>query len=557
MALIRRRLFLTRAVQGAVGLTCADFLSFFLKFGLPPGQRALAMARDRASEVESPRFLIYWFLEGGWMGYDMFNPVVTDNNVVHRLADLSAERYRVLQFGGDGYRIQRHGNILYGYLAEDGKELFKDMSVLSSMETGSFHSGERLKAHMGSYNLKLTAEREEDERSVMQAFAEAAGRPYLLPNLSWHWWLSDGELNEVQYTGRRGYYHALGPAHAHTVYAGPPLRLKTFLRRMQAAAADPVHREVRKFLDQLHTHLLDDSQSEAIQSYNSAREIYQNFAERGGKLDPGWLESLFNDPSLREEFRVLPEDELLTYRSINGQKARTKFSPNVNVQAMMTYELLRAGLSCAFWIESRDIRVFDSHFSRGGLWRGDGKSPVGMPDQTQMMRRDLWTPLKALVKRLKETQYRDTGKSLYDLTTIVLTSEFGRTIHGEVDAIVKMPIPEEEKKKQIAGQDISQHWKVTSAAFLGGSVSGNTQFGKVGERTLMPIPLLQNGMLDPAYHPVTGELLPGREKHPRSSIPNHGDVYSTALYLAGIDPKGRGRNDRGPLIFVRKDARSL
>src|SRR2546422_1024452 len=108
MALIRRRLFLRRALSATVGLTCADFLSC--------------------------------------------------------------------------------------YLAEDGKELFPDRSVISSMETGSFHSGERLKAHMGSYNLRLTAEREEDERSVTQAFAEAFGRAHLLPNLSWHWWLSDGEL---------------------------------------------------------------------------------------------------------------------------------------------------------------------------------------------------------------------------------------------------------------------------------------------------------------------------------------------------------------------------
>jgi hypothetical protein len=373
---------------------------------------------------------------------------------------------------------------------------------------------------------------------------------------SWHWWLSDGELNEVQYTGKRGYYHALGPAHAHTVYAGTPLKLKTFLQRMQASASDAVNVEVRRFLDNIHAHLTNDAQGEAIQSYNSAREIYQNFARKGGQLDSDWLERLFNDPQLRAEFRVEPEDELITYRSINGQKARTKFSPNVNVQAMMAYELLRAGLSCVFWIESRDIRLFDSHFSRGGLWRG-GKDPVGMPDQTQLMRRDLWAPLKALVKRLKETQYQESGKSLFDLTTIVLTSEFGRTIHGDVRGIVKMPIPDAEKKKLIDGQDISQHWKVTSAAFLGGKVAGNTQFGRVGEQTLMPIPLLPNGMLDPAFHPLTGELIPGREKNPHSWIPNHGDVYATALYLAGIDPKGRGRNDRGPLPFVRRDMRSF
>lgn len=557
MALIRRRLFLKRALSCAAGLTCADFLSYLFRHGPPTGQRALAMARDRSGEAPEPRFLIYWFLEGGWMGYDMFNPVVTDNNVLARLEDVSAERYRVLRFGEDGYRIQRHGDIRFGYLAEDGKELFGDLSVLSSMETGSFHSGERLKAHMGSYNLKLTGEREEDERSVTQAFAEARGRPYLLPNLSWHWWLSDGELNEVQYTGRRGYYHALGPAHAHTIYAGTPVKLRTFLERMQASAGDAVNREIKGFLDDLHRHVLDDAAGEAIQSYSSALEIYRNLAGRGAELDRDWIARLFNDPALREEFRVESEDELLSYRSINGQKARSKFSPNVNVQAMMAYELMRAGLSCVFWIESRDIRLFDSHFSRRALWKGEGRTPVGAPDQTQMMRRDLWTPLKALVKRLKETQYRDSGKSLFDLTTIVLTSEFGRTLHGDVRSIAGMAISDEEKKKLIGGQDISQHWKVTSAAFLGGTVAGNTQFGKVGERTLLPIPLLPNGALDPAYHPVTGEQIAGREKNPQSRVPNHGDVYATALHLSGVDPRGRGRNDRGPLRFVGRDARAF
>ena len=63
----------------------------------------------------------------------------------------------------------------------------------------------------------------------------------MLPNLSWHWWLSDGELNEVQYTGRKGYYHALGPVHAHTIYAGTPAKLKKFLVRMQESSGDTVN----------------------------------------------------------------------------------------------------------------------------------------------------------------------------------------------------------------------------------------------------------------------------------------------------------------------------
>src|SRR3954468_7124273 len=106
---------------------------------------------------------------------------------------------------------------------------------------------------------------------------------------------------------------------------------------------------------------------------------------------------------------------------------------------------------------------------------------------------------------------------------MVLPSEFGRTIHGNVDSIRRMKISDEDKQKQIDGQDISQHWKVTSCAFLGGRVKGDSQFGRVGEKTLMAIPIMPDGGLDPAYDPVTGELLPGKEKSPKSFIPNHGD----------------------------------
>ena len=115
-----------------------------------------------------------------------------------------------------------------------------------------------------------------------------------------------------------------------------------------------------------------------------------------------------------------------------------------------------------------------------------------------------------------------------------------------------MKISDDEKQKMIDGQDISQHWKVTSAAFLGGAVKGNAQYGGIGENTLLGIPLLPDGGMDPAYDPNTGELKPGARKSDASFLPNHGDVYATALYLAGIDPKGRGRNDRAPLRFIRK-----
>ena len=552
---LNRRDFLKRVGLTAAGLTCADFLGFFGRQGFAGEQSRVftQKAKEVAGHAE-PRFLIYWFLEGGWEGYDCFNPVVTPNNIFPetRLPNISDECYRVLNFGKPGYGIYKQGNIRYGYLAEDGKSLFPDMAVLSSMETGSGHSGERLRCHMGHYKFQQTGDREEDERSVMQAFAEVYGQPYILPNVSWHYWLSDGELNEVQYTGRKGYYHALGPVHAHTIYAGTPANLSRFLQRMYSSSNDVVNKQVQQFLENANSVASNDQYIEAVKSYNSARQIYENLASKGKSLDKNMLGKLFADASLKERFSVTPPDELITYRSVNGNKARTKFSPNTNTQAMMTYELMRAGLSCSFFIESRDIRRFDSHHNRSGLWEKDGRTPKGQPDQTAMMKDHLWKPLLTLVDLLKTTEYGDTGKSLYDLTTIVLTSEFGRTIRGDVDGIQQMKIAEDEKKKQIEGQDISQHWKVTSAAFLGGKVKGNVQFGSVGEKTLLPIPLMPDGTMDPAYDPVTGVLPKGKKQSEKSSVPDHGDVYATALYLSDINPKGHGRNERPPMTYIKK-----
>ncbi len=545
---VNRRQFLQRIGLTAAGLTCADFLSYFANFGLPHDRRAFALAADADKAHRDPHFLIYWFVEGGWMGYSMFNPLHTANNVHKRLVNPSHERYRVRQFGQPDYGIYQQGQIQYGYLAEPGKEFFPEMAIISSMHTGRSHSRQRLRAHMGNYTFRPQDDREEDERSVLQAFSEVYGQPYALPHLSWHWWLSDGELNEVQYTGRKGYYHALGPVHAHTIYGGTPSRLKRLLGEIAMASGDVVNGEVQKFLDDPEQFILKDKNIEAVKSYHSARQIYLQLAAAGRRVDRNVVENLFSDPALKEEFEVNKRDELLTYRSVNGNKARTKFSPNVNVQAMMAYELLRAGLSCAFWIETRDVRRFDSHRARGTLWQSG--NPVGQTDQTGMMKEDLWNPLKRLVKRLKNTPCGQDGGSLYDRTTIVLTSEFGRSIHGNVDEVLKSDLADNKKEEKINSQDISQHWKVTSAAFLGGKVLGNSQYGGVGTKTLEAIPLLPSGAMDPAFDPNTGELRPGAEKDPKSSIPDHGDIYATALYLAGINPKGKGRNERGPLKYV-------
>ncbi len=544
-----RRQFLRRLSGGVAALTCADFLRYFRAYGAPSEDRGSRLAAGAFAANDTPRFLTYWYLEGGWCGYDMFNPVMTPNHVHDRLDRISDERYRVIDWGEDDYTIYQKGGIRYGYLARGGESLLPEMAVISSMHTGSGHSRDRLKVHMGHYRFRQSDEREDDERSVMQAFAEAYGQHHALPSLSWHWWLSDGELNEVQYRGRRGYYHGLGPAHAHTLYAGTPQKLRQMILQMQQGANDPVNRAVEQFLDQAHSDFVKDENLEAVKSYHSARAIYQQLHDRGQSLDGAVVESLFQDDSLKAEFGVRPDDELITYRSVNGNKARSKFSPNVNVQAMMSYEMMRAGLSCGFFIESRDVRRFDSHFSRKRLWKQDG-SAIGMPDQARMMQEDLWDPLHMYVSKLKTTEYRNTGKSYYDLSTIVLTSEFGRSLHGNVAGILKKDISDQEKEKQIGGQDICAHWKVTSAAFLGGKVRGDHQFGGIGERTLMAIPILPDGSLDPNYDPKSGELRPGKKAHPKSFIPNHGDVYATALALTGLDPKGRGRNERPAMEFI-------
>ena len=71
-----------------------------------------------------------------------------------------------------------------------------------------------------------------------------------------------------------------------------------------------------------------------------------------------------------------------------------------------------------------------------------------MPEQNEMMSEDLWRPLLAYVDQLKRTEYKETGQSYFDFTNIVLTSEFGRSLHGNVEGILKKDVSEEEKEKQ-------------------------------------------------------------------------------------------------------------
>jgi len=76
-------------------------------------------------------------------------------------------------------------------------------------------------------------------------------------------------------------------------------------------------------------------------------------------------------------------------------------------------------------------------------------------------------------------------------------------------------------------------------------------YGAAGEETLMPIPIMPDGTMDQNYD-MSGKLKKDRKKDPKSIIPGHGEIYATALLLSGINPKGRGRNDRDPLNFVKR-----
>ena len=68
----------------------------------------------------------------------------------------------------------------------------------------------------------------------------------------------------------------------------------------------------------------------------------------------------------------------------------------------------------------------------------------------------------------------------------------------------------------------------------------------------MAIPIPPDGEMEPNFDPVTGKLKESRQKHSKSFILNHGDVYATALELTGIQSSGKGGNERSPMKFVLK-----
>jgi len=553
-----RRRFMAGA-GAAGGVSVLEWLGFFREHGVPGTAKDWGIAQARAQEDMQPggadekKYLIYWFLEGGWMSYSMFSPVNTPN---HAAVDIPAgtlnpsppwsdQRYRVTGYEDNNDFTRTTHGIQHGYLADDGTDLFADMCVLSSHVGNTFHSGSRWNYHYGSYGRGLSALRGEDERSVLQAFCEEKGAGYLLPHISWHRWLSDGELDPAQYPEGTGYYERLGPVHAHTIYGRTPNDLKSRLAALGDVAANQRRRLLRDYTDNLHQNFINGRDGRTIQAFNSALTIHRTLSEGEINIDLG---TLFADPALREEFNIAPGDENPTFTPINGNPARSKDSPHLRVQTMMAYELMRADLSCGLWLESRAVRGFDTHRSRNSVMNANTQ-----PDQKQRMKDDLWDPLRIFVNRLKTTEAPGLpGVSLYDQTTLVITSEMGRTISGDVGEILNGDGTTNEKYAAILDQDICQHWDVNACVFMGGSVKPNTQFGRVGTATLDPIPVMPDGSLDPAYDATTGLLLAGQER--TGMLPNAGHIYSTALELAGVNPDGKGRNESPPLGFIKRDS---
>ncbi len=522
----RRAFLLGLGATTAIG--AMDWLRYFRKHGVPAGARDLGIAQAVAQTAGEPRFLVYWFQEGGWDGYSMFNPVATRNDALGSSAPAAQQIYRPAGINlVDGlYPIAQQGNIRYGHLAAAGTSLFPEMAVVSSHRGGTFHSGSRLEYHYGKYDMQYSSRRAADERTVMQAFCEKYGAAYLLPHISWHRWLSDGELSPANYPEGTGYYEKLGPAFAHTIYGSTPKVMRERIAQIAASAGAGREAAIHKFVDNLHANFMKDKNSDAVKAFAAAVEAHKTLVSGGANLDPN---QLFADQALRSELGIQTQDEETSATSVNGNPARSKESPNTNVQALMAYELMTKNVSCAFWIESREIRGFDTHNSRSAV-----VNRKGQVDQKSDMDQNLWNPLKTLVARLKNTQYGVTGKSYYDMTTIVLASEMGRSVSG-------------------GDEDVCQHWNTSSVAFLGGTVKGNTQFGRVGTATLESIPIMPDGSLDPAFDPDTGNVKSGASQSAQSFVPDAGHVYATALELSGISKANQtGKNSRPPLSFVKK-----
>lgn len=328
---MKRRAFLS-GVGASYAIGRLDWMRFFRQNGVPGTAKSLGIA-EAAADAAQPHFLIYWFQEGGWDGYSMFNPVATRNDALGGATAAPIDqiyRPRNVALVNGLYPVSTQGAIRYGHLANAGTSLFNDMAVVSSHRGGTFHSGSRLQYHMGMYPMSFSAQRGPDERSVMQAFSEAYGAGHLLPHVSWHNWLSDGELSPANYPEGTGYSEKLGPAHAHTIYGGTPESMRQRIAQIAASVGTGRDAQVHAFVDNLHANFLKDKNGESVKAFAAAVAAHKALVTGGASLD---ATNLFKDPALNTAFAVQPGDLTATATSVNGQPARSKNAPNTNVQA--------------------------------------------------------------------------------------------------------------------------------------------------------------------------------------------------------------------------------
>ncbi len=118
----------------------------------------------------------------------------------------------------------------------------------------------------------------------------------------------------------------------------PPKFTRNLIRQTLAMRNDPRNHAVQRFLEQSRRNVLADRNSPELKSLASALDVYKRLIE--GSPERIETKTLFLDAALREEFDVTPADEEVHFELINQTFPRSKYTPNINVQAMMMFEML-------------------------------------------------------------------------------------------------------------------------------------------------------------------------------------------------------------------------
>src|SRR5207253_10405002 len=142
----------------------------------------------------------------------------------------------------------------------------------------------------------------------------------------------------------------LGPVSAHTQYGKTPTDMRNRLMSLGSVSQSQRNQRIAQFTDNLQANLLAEKNGESVRAFASALTIHKALTD-GTTLNIN-PQAMFTDATLRTDFAVTTADETTEASSINGNPARSKETPNTNVQALMTYELMTKGLSNGFFIEN-------------------------------------------------------------------------------------------------------------------------------------------------------------------------------------------------------------